>query len=148
MKFTIWFWTMPPYYSDLSLANSRFQTRSWFWDSNILNSPFSSGGLGGGGNIDTPICVLPLNMMNQKYFSFLFVWLAILLILTVGILTARVVMIALRDFRTMELNVLYGIKVKKVKIIHFFLSLNSFFHLIMNSWTNAWTDGQVSLLKY
>jgi len=77
-----------------------------------------SGGLGGLTNDDAPLCVLPLNMINQKYFSFLYVWLAILVTLSLGILAMRVMMILLPDFRPIVLNVFYGIKIKKTNKIH------------------------------
>jgi len=77
-----------------------------------------TGAMGGGYNHDYPLCVLPLNMINQKYFSFLYVWLAILVILTVGSLTLRLLMALLPDFRITVLNIFYGIKVDKRHRIH------------------------------
>ena len=76
-------------------------------------------GLGGGENGYNPICVLPLNMINQKYFSFLYVWMGLLVVLTLGIITFRVLMVILPDFRTIVLKSFYGIQVKKVTVSYF-----------------------------
>ena len=76
-------------------------------------------GLAGGENVYNPICVLPLNMINQKYFSFLYVWMGLLVVLTLGIITFRVLMVILPDFRTIVLKSFYGIKVKKVTVSYF-----------------------------
>ena len=76
-------------------------------------------GLAGGENAHNPICVLPLNMINQKYFSFLYVWMGLLVVLTLGIITFRVLMVILPDFRTIVLKSFYGIQVKKVTVSYF-----------------------------
>merc|ERR1712020_181758 len=78
----------------------------------------NSGGIAGGQNRANAICVLPLNMLNQKYFSFLYVWMGVLVILTLLNLTIRVLMVVLPDFRTIVLNTFYGIKIKKSNRIH------------------------------
>jgi len=78
----------------------------------------STFGLAGGENAHNPICVLPLNMINQKYFSFLYVWMGLLVVLTLGIITFRVLMVILPDFRTIVLKSFYGIKVKKTNRFH------------------------------
>ena len=89
------------------------------WILNTYVFQFIRFGLTGDANNHNPLCVLPLNMINQKYFSFLYVWMGLLVVLTLGIITFRVLMVILPDFRTIVLKSFYGIELKKVTVSYF-----------------------------
>ncbi len=60
------------------------------------------------------LCVLPLNMVNQKFYTFFCIWLAVLFVLTIGNMTLRLILIISREFREIVFNVIYGTKNLKV----------------------------------
>ena len=67
-------------------------------------------GLGGGGSEEDVICVLPLNMINQKFFSIFYLWLAFLFVLTLVSLTIKLCLIFSKESREMVLLFVYRIK--------------------------------------
>ena len=67
-------------------------------------------GLGGTGSEEDVICVLPLNMINQKFFSIFYLWLAFLFVLTLVSLTIKLCLIFSKESREMVLLFVYRIK--------------------------------------
>jgi hypothetical protein len=75
---------------------------------------FSRHGTSGEKNYIDILCVLPLNMVNQKFYTFFCFWLAFLLVSSIMTLTIRVALIVSAEFREIVINTTYGVKRVKV----------------------------------
>ena len=71
-------------------------------------------GQGGGKNEYNNLCVLPPNMLNQKFFSIWFVWLTALIIISAIMLVLRIAIVFSSEIRELMLNLVYQIKIEKV----------------------------------
>ena len=56
------------------------------------------------------MCVLPLNMINQKFYAFFYIWLAFLLVASLSMLVIRIGFLLSAELRLLALKSRYGIK--------------------------------------
>ena len=71
-------------------------------------------GTGGDQQTYNNLCVLPPNMLNQKFFSIWFVWLTALIIISAIMLVLRIAIVFSSEIRELMLNMVYGIKITNV----------------------------------
>lgn len=67
-------------------------------------------GRGGGISKHEGLCVLPLNMVNQKFYTIFFFWLSFLLIVTSFMAFFRLLVILSKEVRDFILRYIHGIK--------------------------------------
>ena len=72
---------------------------------------FGSGGLG---SKTSAMCVLPMNMINQKVFTIVYFWLALLLIASIMWITLRIFLIASSTFRKIWWSFFFGVNTTNV----------------------------------
>ena len=75
---------------------------------------FNRTGLGGGPETYNNLCVLPPNMLNQKFFSIWFVWLTALIIVSAVMLVLRVAIVFSSEIRELMLNLVYGLNISNM----------------------------------
>ena len=75
---------------------------------------FSRQGTGGGTQEYRNLCVLPPNMLNQKFFSIWFVWLTALIIISAIMVVLRIAIVFSSEIRELMLNMVYQIRIKNV----------------------------------
>ena len=71
------------------------------------------GPAGGTPEIKTGDCVLPLNLLNTKIYTFMFFWLIILTVLTSLTVLYRIYTLTSLNFRQFLMMYWYGIKIKE-----------------------------------
>ena len=71
---------------------------------------------GSGGSLSTfsGLCVLPLNMVNQKFYTIFFLWLIILSVLSGVMLVIRFALIFSPDCREFMMTNIYNVRHVKV----------------------------------
>ena len=72
-------------------------------------------GSGGGENTYNNLCVLPPNMLNQKFYSIWFIWLTALMIVSAVMLVLRLAIIFSSEIREIMLNLVYSVKITNVR---------------------------------
>lgn len=77
----------------------------------VASCVFSITGTSGGQEVYNNLCVLPPNMLNQKFFSIWFLWLTALIIVSAVMLVLRVAIVFSSEIRELMLNLVYGIKI-------------------------------------
>ena len=75
---------------------------------------FSRQGTGGNTEKYHNLCVLPPNMLNQKFFSIWFVWLTALIIISAIMVVLRIAIVFSSEIRELMLNMVYQIRIKNV----------------------------------
>ena len=70
-------------------------------------------GTGGDPQVYNNLCVLPPNMLNQKFFSIWFVWLTALIIISAIMLVLRIAIVFSSEIRELMSNMVYGITITK-----------------------------------
>jgi len=83
----------------------------------VASCSFVITGQGGGKNEYNNLCVLPPNMLNQKFFSIWFVWLTALIIISAIMLVLRIAIVFSSEIRELMLNLVYQIKIEKKTIL-------------------------------
>jgi hypothetical protein len=83
----------------------------------VASCSFVITGAGGGKNEYNNLCVLPPNMLNQKFFSIWFVWLTALIIISAIMLVLRIAIVFSSEIRELMLNMVYGIKITNKTIL-------------------------------
>ena len=87
--------------------------------SNIANPPRF--GLAGGETSISGLCVLPLNMINQKFYMLFWFWLSILITASFFMLTVRLILVASTDARSMRIKYFYGVRNVEVRLSNSYL---------------------------
>ena len=77
-----------------------------------------SKGTGGGDEYYHDLCVLPKDVVAQKFYSFWFMWLAFLVVMSTGMLILRFSIVFFSGHRELMMNYGYGIKTKNVVSNH------------------------------
>ena len=57
------------------------------------------------------MCVLPLNMLNQKFYTFYYFWLLFLLLISMLMVLVRIGFVISKDLRDLRLKRLYNSKI-------------------------------------
>ena len=73
-------------------------------------------GSGGGEQKYHNLCVLPPNMLNQKFFSIWFVWLTALIIISAIMIVLRIAIVFSSEIRELMLNMVYQIRIENVSL--------------------------------
>jgi hypothetical protein len=76
----------------------------------LSNVSFHSYGTGGGKEKIYGLCVLPLNIINQKFYTIFWIWLSVLLVLSMFAFTMRIILVISAEARDFMLRFVYGIK--------------------------------------
>jgi len=96
----------------------------------VASCSFQIQGTGGDQQTYNNLCVLPPNMLNQKFFSIWFVWLTALIIISAIMLVLRIAIVFSSEIRELMLNMVYGIKItNKTKTLSRKSSHGDFFML-------------------
>jgi len=96
----------------------------------VASCSFTIQGTGGKPQVYNNLCVLPPNMLNQKFFSIWFVWLTALIIISAIMLVLRIAIVFSSEIRELMLNMVYGIKItNKTKTLSRKSSHGDFFML-------------------
>ena len=75
-----------------------------------MTHPFnSSWGPGAKQSTKSILCVLPMNMINQKVFTILYFWLGLLLMVSVMMLVLRIFLVISPTFRGICWSFIYGV---------------------------------------
>jgi len=83
----------------------------------VATCSFKIQGFAGGTNTYNNLCVLPPNMLNQKFFSIWFVWLTALIIISAIMLVLRIAIVFSSEIRELMLSMVYGVKITNKTIL-------------------------------
>ena len=75
-------------------------------------------GTAGGKNENRGICVLPLNMINQKFYMLFWFWLSLLITASFFMLSVRMVMVFSTDARMLRVKYLYRVRNVEVRLFY------------------------------
>ena len=67
-------------------------------------------GTAGDGQVTSGLCVLPLNIVNQKFYTLFWIWISMLQFVTCLGLTLRLIIIFSSEMRDFLLTYVYGVK--------------------------------------
>lgn len=90
------------------ITNSKFKSMSNLHFITIKYFHFSYGSAGDPAKASI-LCVLPMNMINQKVFTVLYYWLGLLLMASVMMLVLRIFLVISPTFRGICWSFIYGV---------------------------------------
>lgn len=83
----------------------------------LASCAFTITGTGGSDETYNNLCVLPPNMLNQKFFSIWFVWLTALILISAVMLVIRLAITFSAEIRELMLNLVYSVKITNKTIL-------------------------------
>jgi len=83
----------------------------------VASCSFTLQGTGGNTEKYHNLCVLPPNMLNQKFFSIWFVWLTALIIISAIMIVLRIAIVFSSEIRELMLNMVYQIRIENKTIL-------------------------------